>query len=414
MIFALAELGNSYAEQYKTTEAEKARAMVVDMARGRVVVKEGSDKSKANLVNGLIALSDSRMELSRNLSESLHLLQEALAISQSALDQPKASSDGLGMNARYFSKAIVANCNSKIGTILYRGGSSKDAIPYYEKSLELNQEILPTLLDGTAYENIPLTTEKLTEARKQQLLSENREAISTIKLALATATFRSGRTDEAEKLFNQLTEENKNEFMSPSESPIQIRRVVGFLGNLGEYLAQSGNLVKGLRAFKRAAELSDKLLELNKENTVFNRAAAVAYHRYAQWLPADHPDRMQLGMKGLEIRKEMAKAEPLNDRNQITLMLSMSRFGDIAEAESIADRFLNSKFRDSEMLSEVGQAMAQCSDRAEGEIADRLKAKGIEAIRNAIQLGFTDHLLLEKDIDLAPLRRLEEFQALLR
>ena len=414
MMFALAELGNSYADQYKTTEAEKARAMVVDMARGRVIVKEGSDKSRANLVNGLIALSDCRMELSRNLTESLHLLQEALAIAQSALDQPKASSDGLGMNATYISKAVVANCNIKIGTLLYRVGKSKDAIPYYQKSLELNQEILPTLLDGTAYENIPLTTEKLTEAGKQAFLNVTREVICTIKLALATATFRSSRTDEAQKLFNQLIEENKNEFMNPSESPTQIRRVVGFLGNWGEYLTQSGSLEKGLLALKRAAELSDKLLELNNENAAFNRAAAIAYHRYAQWLPANDPDRIQFGMKGLEILKGMVKAEPLNDRNQITLMLSMSRFGEIAAAESIADRFLNSKSRDGEMLLEVGQSMAQCSLRAEGEAADRLSAKGIAAIQNAIQLGFTDNFLLEKDVDLAPLRSLAAFQALLR
>ena len=65
------------------------------------------------------------------------------------------------------------------------------------------------------------------------------------------------------------------------------------------------------------------------------------------------------------------------------------------------------------MLLEVGQSLAQCSLRAEGETADRLRAKGIAAIQNAIHLGFTDHFLLEKDVDLAPLRSLEAFQALL-
>ena len=96
--------------------------MLVDMARGRIAIQEGSDKSRQNLVSCLGELSDTRMELNRDLESCAKLLYEALSISEAIVAAPKAAPSGLGKNPAYLSKWILANSHFRLGSLLFRKG----------------------------------------------------------------------------------------------------------------------------------------------------------------------------------------------------------------------------------------------------------------------------------------------------
>jgi len=419
MMSVLQQLGNSYADQGKTADAEKARSMLVEMARGRVIIQAGSDKSRQNLVNSLNGLSSTRMELNRDLDSSLALLNESLAISQSIVDEPKAvESTGLGKNPMYLSKWVLANTQIALGTMLYRKGNSAAALPHYERASELYLQILPTLVDGSAYENLPPSTEKLSDAqwnqKKQRELLELRDNIRTSALAKAAVLLRTNQLKEAEEQFQVALDKASNELKTAPENAPALRNAIGLLGNWGEFLAQTNRVESALEAFRKAADYSDKMLKMNNESADLNRGAAVAYHRLAQWLAKDDPTKSnEYGVKALEIRQAMVTNEPSNDRRQIEMMVAASRFGEISTAKSIADRYLTAEHKDSEMLLEIAQALAQCSARSKGDVKMNFELQAISAIQSAIKFGFRDEFVLKNDIDLEPLRTLPEFEQVL-
>jgi len=424
MMSALQQLGKSYADQDKTIEAEKTRSMLVDMARGRLVVQEGSDKSRQNLVSTLLDLSDTRMEMNRNLNSSLELLNEALAISQAIVDAPKAAATGLGQNPVYLSKLVLANAHLKLGTLLYRKGNSLAARPHYEATTRLCQETLPSLVDGSAFENMPPSTKTMTAADKKNAVLLVQESIKTADLANASVLFRLNEVELAEPIFQTVINRSSAELKANPDNASVLRRVVGTLGIWGEFLAQTNRLEQALAALREAAEYSDKMLQINSESAELNRGAATVFYRYAQWLPESTSPKLsaeeaaklaeEYGQKSLTIRQAMATAEPTNDRRQIALMISSSRFGALSVATAIADKYVAAENPDSEMLIEIAQAYAQCSARATVENRVEFERKALNTIQKAVDQGLRDCTLLERDIDLKPLRESPDFQSLLK
>ncbi len=341
MMFALQKLGNSYADQDKTAEAEQTRSMLVDMARRRVVVQEGSDKSRQNLINTLSDLSSSRMELRRNLSDSLQLLHEALQLAQDTVEHPRAAASGLGMSPAYMSKWIMANVHQKLGGLYFRIGNSKLALQHFDHAGQIYSEILPTLKDGTAFVDMPKSTNVMTNEQKKQEAATVESFLQTNRLARAAALYRIGNTEQAESLFRAEVERALAEVKSKGESVEVLRPAIGTLGNWGDFMAHTGREQQAVKGFKRAAELAETMLKINDESAALNRTASLAFYRFASWAPPEESKAATTyGEKALAIRRAMATAEPTNDRRQIALMVAASRFGDIAEAEGLASRFL--------------------------------------------------------------------------
>ncbi len=414
MMNALQQLGKFYVDQDKTAEAEKTRTMLVEMARGRILVQQGSDKSRQNLANLLCDLSETRMEMNRDLESSSALLEEALAIAKSIVEAPKAGPNGLGRNPTYLSKWLLANCHFKMGLMHYRKGNSRAAEPHFKESIQLQQEVRRTLEDGSAYENLPKSTITLTEATKKRERAEIEGSLQIGLLALANARFRINQIEEAEPQIRSIVQKAGEELKANAGNPVVMRRAIGMLGLWGEFLCQTGRGEQGIAALRRGAELSDEMLRLSGESADFNRAAGTAYHRFSQWLSKSDPTvATEFGNKSLSIRRAMVNSEPANDRRQAALMISLSRYGDIVECEAIADRFMNNEHKDSEVLIEVAQSLAQCSIRSEGDRKRSLAERSLNCIHLAVELGFSDEGILERDIDFEPLREYPEFKAII-
>ena len=170
------------------------------MARGRIAIQEGSDKSRQNLVSCLGELSDTRMELNRDLESSAKLLYEALSISEAIVAAPKAAPSGLGKNPAYLSKWILANSHFRLGSLLFRKGNAQQAAGHFQSVSRLANEVLPTLLDGSAYENMPASTVAMTDDRKRFELADMRDLIGRCDLAIANVLYRTGEAESTNQL----------------------------------------------------------------------------------------------------------------------------------------------------------------------------------------------------------------------
>ncbi len=410
----LHQLAMSYRDQGKGAEADQWMSSLADKARERIEIQAGSDAARNNLCIILMDLSSIRRELNRDVPASLAALRDALGIAEQIVAAPTAAPDGFGMLAGYRAKMLLADANNNLAAALYRAGDSAAAAPYFDQSLKLRREVLATVADGTAFENLPPSKVPLTENDKARLGPLVESTISTGILAQAAVLSRIGQQAKAEEVFRQAVGLSEKQLTAAPENPLVIRRMAGFDGFLGEFLCQTDRIEEGLRYLQRAAELSDKLRQSNTNSAELNRAAATAYYRYAQWLAENHSDESVVwGNKALEIRQSMATAESSNDRRQLELMLVLARFGEVEAAEKIADKYLALENRDSEMLIELAQSLAQCSARASGDAQSQLQDKALTALESAIDLGFRDKAFIEADVDLRPLRGLPKLSTIL-
>ncbi len=210
-----------------------------------------------------------------------------------------------------------------------------------------------------------------------------------------------------EQLDKQLTADPYN--------PARMRVVAGTAGTLGEMLAWNNRLKEGGPLLRRAAELSDQMLEKNRDSQELRRAAGLAYNRYAQWLAhVGNEEHQTWGKKGLEIREYSAKLDPNHDRGQLDWLSSLGRYGDASKAVEIANKLLEKPQKDSELLTEIAQCFAQLSARTEDPTTKQsYQQRAIELLNAALETGFKDLVYLEREIEHEPIRGLPEFQAIL-
>jgi eukaryotic-like serine/threonine-protein kinase len=403
-------VGFAYRDQGRGADAERIFSSLIELARRRFKLMEGSDASRSNLVIFLMDIASTRLEINRNMTASLESLEEALTIAEDLYKNPKAAPSGQGLMPDYEKIVRLSDVNHQIGTNYYRVGNSATALPYFQRAYDLKTELLPKLLDGTAFQNPPPNFKSLSEDRKTIYVSEFVDNLTKTRLALAGVFYRAGFPDRAEALYRELTENAEKALESDRGNLNYIRTVIGFNGNWAEFLAQTGRVDDARLIFKRLAELGDELLAANNESAEFQYAAATAYYRYSQWFADVDPQASQTyGNKALNIRKQMVAIEPRDDRRQIELLLPLGRYGDIEVAKAIAEKYLASSNPDSEMLFTIAQGLAQASARESEEMAIQLRKKAIEALRKSVALGHTDYVTIENEIDFKPLQNTEEF-----
>jgi hypothetical protein len=102
-----------------------------------------------------------------------------------------------------------------------------------------------------------------------------------------------------------------------------------------------------------------------------------------------------------------------NDRLEMTLMLALAHSGDVDRALQIADRLASAPKADPELKVEAARANVQAAAHLPPDRAATRKDKAVDLVREAAEAGFTDHVYLEGEPDLAPVRDDPRFRALL-
>jgi eukaryotic-like serine/threonine-protein kinase len=401
---ALLELSRSYRDQNMGPKAEQTLQALVVLARKRVEVQQGSDAARSNLCVILTDLSRIQLELNRDMQASRRTLEEALEIAGAVTEESRAAPNGLGQFPRYRSMLLQAEIEHNLAVTRFRQGNSEAAVAHYQRSIANRLKVIDDFRSGTAMKESAINVKPLSEEEVRRTIDTVELQISIGQLALASAFNRSGQTEKAASLFQEVVAETERRVQPESSNAINLRRLAGTLGTWGEFLAWQGRTSEAMTQFLRAAKLCEQMLQKNTESTELNRAAATAFHRLAQWqYEVDKEQANAWGTKALMLRSSAAARDPKNDRHQLEWMQSCARFGDTSIAESIATRYISASARDPEMMIEISQSLAQCSVRSDQD-RDALLQAAFKALSIAIELGFQDSVYLECEIDLAPLR----------
>ena len=125
-------------------DAQKAKEQ---FAKGLSVARElvhNSDSSRHNLAQMLRDMGQISMSADRDMAASLNYYQEAIKVRKDILEHPNA---GAGTLRTPFSvKMDLAEDYARVGATIYRLGDVAEALPYFQKALDLRRELVETYL----------------------------------------------------------------------------------------------------------------------------------------------------------------------------------------------------------------------------------------------------------------------------
>lgn len=400
-------LVDSLIDQQKTDEAEKILAELKEIFERRIILKQGSDAARNNLVLLLSKIGSLKRDLRRDLRASLAAYQQAMKLAQEIIDDPKASDDGQGLLPAYVARTLLADTHTDLGATLYRVGDPEGALKHLELAMTLRQQAIVDFDGDPEIAELPLED----RAVERDYLVED---LHFKKLGTAAALFRAGRFSEAEPLLKATFDASSERLQQDPQNPRLRHDFVGQAGLWAEFLGFTGRGSEALTVLKMSAPHLDGLLADDPAGVAFRRTVSVALYRLSQWRrELNHGDSESPLKKCLSIRQALADHEPSHDRRQLDLMLVLARSGDLVKPVEIAEKYLAQSLQDNEMLVEIARALAQASLAAENETEqNRLRHRAIEALKTADQNGFRDVVFLQGELDLKPLRELSEFQAL--
>lgn len=407
--YAAVKMGlvDSLIDQQKMDEAEAILEELREIFERRMILKQGSDAARNNLVLLLSKIGNLKRDLRRDLQASLATHQQALKLAQEIVDHPKAADDGQGRLPVYVARTLLADTHTDLGATFYRLGDPQNALQHLELAMTLRQQ---AIVDFDTDPEISELSAEDRSAERDYLV----EDLNYRKLGTAAALFRSGRFPEAEPLLKESFEASVARLQEDPENPRLRHDVVGQAGLWAEFLGFTGRGSEALAVLELSATHLDALLADDPAGVAFRRTVSVSLYRLSQWRKeldqgdAETPLRQCVG-----IRKMLAENEPDNDRRQLDLMLVLARAGDSSGALAIAQKYLAQPNRDNEMLIEITRALSQASLAATID-SDKNKFRNlaIDALQTAVHNGFSDKVFLRGELDLKPLRDLSDFQSL--
>ena len=407
--YAAVKMGlvESLIDRQKTDEAEVILEELREIFERRVILKQGSDASRNNLVLLMSKIGNLKRDLRRDLQASLKEHQRALEIAQEIVDPPKAADDGQGRLPVYVARTLLADTHMELGATFYRLGDPEKALRHLDLAMTLREQ---AIIDFDQDPEAAASSPEDRAAERDYLV----EDLNYKKLGTAAALFRAGRFPEAELLLKASFDASAARLQDDPQNPRLRHDFVGQSGLWAEFLGFTSRGEEALAVLELAATHLNDLLADDPAGVAFRRTVSVAFYRLSQWRKElNQGDSEAPLQKCLSIRQMLADNELDNDRRQLDLMLVLARSGNSDKALVIAEKYLAQPNRDNEMLVEIARALAQGSSATTNE-TDRKKLRGraIGVLNVAIQNGFADTVFLLGELDLKPLREVSEFQSL--
>ncbi len=407
--YAAVKMGlvESLIDQQKTDEAEEILEELREIFERRIILKQGSDAARNNLVLLMSKIGNLKRDLRRDLQASLKDHRRALAIAQDIVDHPKAADDGQGRLPVYVARTLLADTHTDLGATFYRLGDPQEALKHLELATTLRQQ---AIVDFDEDSEIAELSAEDRAAERDYLV----EDLNYKKLGTAAALFRAGRFSEAEPLLKATFDASTARRQDDPQNPRLRHDFVGQAGLWAEFLGFTERGPEALAVLELSAPHLDDLLADDPAGVAFRRTVSVALYRLSQWRRELNQGDAESPLKQcLSIRQTLADNEPNNDRRQLDLMLVLARSGDSVKSLEIAGKYIAQTQRDNEMLIEITRALAQVSLVTENDAEQkRLRSRAIDILKTAVQNGFRDKVFLQGELDLKPLHDLSDFQSL--
>jgi eukaryotic-like serine/threonine-protein kinase len=388
-------LGSIYAQVGATDKAFEYLTKACDLARERVVVKNGSDASRINLGRILQDLGQLSQEYRRDMQLALEYYQESASIRQEILDQPYA---GDGEPAKpLLVKMDLAETQARVAATILRLGDPAQALTHFQRALDLRRELV-----GAAPKNLEL----------RQDLARSLLSIGETKMRLgdsaAAYKFYGDGLAERERLLNECPENLK----------LRFKHEVGRThGNFGEVCLYSGDVPGAADHYQQCLTIMQELADSDPGTIGYQRDLGLAHYRLGSYsLRNKDPDKARFHFNlSRAIRESMTAKDPLNDRRQMELMLVLPHCDEHEPAARLADRYAAGESADNELLVDVSRCYAQCSEAArnQSELSGEYVKKATDTLSRAIDRGYRDIVHLKSEPDFDSIRDNDAFRSLL-
>jgi eukaryotic-like serine/threonine-protein kinase len=389
------QLGQLFKQLGKSKEAMAEIRRAYEIAKVRVVLKQGTDAARRNLAATLLMLAEMEKELGRDMQAALAHNKESLALWEDIDQNPKGDEKGEGFVKKPDVKAGLAELNIRVGVTYSRLGDPVQGMPYFRKALALRRELSKSTPENLGYQ--------LDVARSLLALGDTSFRVDDRPTAVASFD---DCMEIIEKVYRQLP---KN---------LTAKQEVGRACSLkGDFHLRSGEIEKARPLFERALALTKELVTADPKKFDYQWDLAHAHYRLgllAQRTKDEAGARNQFESCRV-VREKLATQDKDNDRRQMELMLVLAHCGKHTEAAAIATKLLGG-VTDGELLIDVARCYAQC---AAGSLNDeglrqRYTNEAIQAIEKAAKQGYRDVVYLTTEVDLEPLRAQEGFGQVLK
>ncbi len=401
------QLARAYRAREEGEKALKAIDDLLKLGEERVVIQNGADAARHNLMLFLLDKASLKLEFGREMNTSLELAKRAnqIAVETLAIPKDNGAKEKAGKAKAYMAKYHVATTYVTLGQIYYRMGNPAAAADAFLESLRIRRDLLASLDTDQEFQ---AEDKAKKDAVIKDLADNSRSA-----LAVGSALFRSGKYEEAETYLNLALETAQKGLAARPRSASARLNVIGVEGLRAEFLAQSGKAEEALAMFEHAAKLADDAVEFDPDGSRVRRDASVAYYRLGQWREElGKPESSEMIKKSLAIREDLAKKEPNSVKRKLEFAMVLGREGEFEKIDSLSQEFLASGNADGELLVDLARSIAQASKHAPENRRPEFLAKAIAMIKRAADQKFRDLVYLEKEIDFKPLWELPEFKAI--
>ena len=401
------QLGGLFRQLGETDKAAQQFEKALAIARDRIVIKEGSDASRANLAACLRHMGDIVQERTRDMETSARYFEEALAVRQSIVDHPKPMGDDTKL---VLVLEELGEDHTRLGALVYRLGDPARALPHFQKALFLRQQLLDQFEEEPLLKTLP-------EPARKGLRGKWEQALARSNLAVGEMSFRMGDTKAAIAAYTAELAVRQRLFDANPKVLGNKFELARTHGNFADIYLYAGQLDEAARHYQAALTHLQDVAAADKENTTYLRDLGLAWYRMGSFalregepqLAAEHYAR------ALVVRHALAEKDPTNDRRQMELMLALAHCGQPQQAAELAEKYRQSQAADNELLLDVARTYAQCAAAVMDmpEETDRYAGLALDAIRAAIEQGYKDSVYLDREVDFDPLRTRPEFKSLL-
>ncbi len=391
---ALTALADIYRQTGELQRAVPIFQKCLVIAKERLIIRNRNSSSRMNLAQIYRNLATCAEQLDRDMNAVVAHLREAQLLYEDILVRPTPEDPKITPS---FVRGALSDIHINLGSAYHRLGEINKALEEFRRSFNYRSELLASSKDDP----------KLIHAA----------ALSS--MAMADCSYRLGRRGPAEEYFRQAFDLYEQNAKFAPEATLSRSGLGDYHAQIGVYHFRMGELETARRHFEENRNLYAGLAKADERNAAYRGELAIATARLARL--ADAEKKPELSRREFEeaarLAEENYRIDEKNDLRRVDLMLLRPHVGQIDLAVDDADRFAAGPKVDAELWTYLAETYAQCARALPPEKAERsqvLLAKAVDAVRQAIRLGFRDRAVLELDHGLDPLRGRDDFKALLR
>jgi tetratricopeptide (TPR) repeat protein len=373
-------------EQGKREEAFTHIRRAHEIAEALYRAAPTSDKAAGNLALALTRLGDMSLNLRNRPADARKYYLEALRLQEATLAHPQSGEVPPGEV-----KVSAANSHDRLAQLALREGDRAAAQAAYLKALELRRE---------AYATAPT--------------DEAKEALIGSYFSLGRLAFRNGDTAGALTNYAGCLQLLRERARAHKESIRYQTDVATLCGTLGDLHLRLGDAAAALPYYREGLEGAQQLAAVDAGDE-FQRRLSQAYYRRATAL-------LRLGQgaaaeedyrRCLELREAFAARHPQDQEARTTLMVSLARCGRHERAVALAEELGTAGRKGPFLLFHIACCYALCVPAVSGELRQRYTGKAVEALGQAVALGYRDVVDIETDPDLDAIRGESGYRAVI-